>query len=165
MDVSGCGAAFYTKNNCFKVQFSSASIPLAPTISSGRQSSYGNPRLPSVVEAPTVLLGRGKPETIAGYRSPAARTWVRKPFFNRVKNLKGREGWSAFLGTNHFNNLQSLIAEAILISADSESVFIFSINGRDEFSPCGRRSRAVVRVRLPPPYTNEVNYGHLSFES
>src|SRR2546426_10402837 len=97
MDVSGCGAAFYTKNNCFKVQFSSASIPLAPTISSGRQSSYGNPRLPSVVEAPTVLLGRGKPETIAGYRSPAARTWVRKPFFNRVNNLKGREGWSAFL--------------------------------------------------------------------
>jgi hypothetical protein len=74
MDVSGCGAAFYTKNNRFKVQFSSASIPLAPTISSGRQSSYGNPRLPSVVEAPTVLLGRGKPETIAGYRSPAAVT-------------------------------------------------------------------------------------------
>ncbi len=76
---------------------------------------------------------------------------MRKSFCNRVNNLKGREGWSAFLGTNHFNNLQSLIVEAILISADSESVFIFSINGRDEFSPCGRRSRAVVRVRLPAP--------------
>jgi len=60
---------------------------------------------------------------------------VRKPFCNRVNNLKGREGWSAFLGTNHFNNLQSLIVEAILISTGSESAFIFSINGRDEFSP------------------------------
>src|SRR3989442_12054677 len=26
LDVSGCGAAFYTKNNCFKVQFDSASV-------------------------------------------------------------------------------------------------------------------------------------------
>jgi hypothetical protein len=61
---------------------------------------------------------------------------VRKPFCNCVNNLKDREGWSAFLGTNHFNNLQSLIVEAILINAGSESAFIFSINGRDEFSPC-----------------------------
>jgi hypothetical protein len=66
-------------------------------------------------------------------RSPAAGTWARKPFCNRVNNLKGREGWSAFLGTNHFNNLQSLIVEAILITTGSESAFIFSINGRDDF--------------------------------
>jgi hypothetical protein len=26
LDVSGCGAAFYTKNNCFKVQFDLASV-------------------------------------------------------------------------------------------------------------------------------------------
>ena len=60
---------------------------------------------------------------------------MRKPFRNRVNNLKGREGWNVFLGTNHFNNLQSLIVEAILISTRNESAFIFSINGRDEFSP------------------------------
>ena len=36
---------------------------------------------------------------------------MRKPFYNRVNNLKGREGWSAFLGTNHFNNLQLVIAD------------------------------------------------------
>ena len=57
-----------------------------------------------------------------------------KPFCNRVTNLKGREGWSAFLGSNHFNNLQSLIVAAFLITTGSESAFIFSINGRDEFS-------------------------------
>ena len=44
------GAAFYTRNNSFKVQFNSASIALAPTISSRRQRSYENPRLPRVVE-------------------------------------------------------------------------------------------------------------------
>jgi hypothetical protein len=60
---------------------------------------------------------------------------VRKPFSNRVNILNGRRGWSAFPGTNHFNNLQSLIVEAILITTGSESAFIFSINGRDEFSP------------------------------
>ena len=35
-----------------------------------------------------------------------------------------RQGWSAFLGTNHFNNLQSLIVEAIVITTGSESAFI-----------------------------------------
>ena len=54
---------------------------------------------------------------------------MREPFCNRVNNLKGRRVGGAFLGTNHFNNLQSLIVEAILISTGSESAFIFSING------------------------------------
>jgi hypothetical protein len=50
LDVSGCGAAFYTKNNCFKVQFDSASMSLTSTISSGCQRSYGVRRVTHVVE-------------------------------------------------------------------------------------------------------------------
>ncbi len=81
---------------------------------------------------------------------------MRKSFCNRVNNLKGREGWSAFLGTNHFNNLQSLIVEAILISTGSESAFIFpsmaAMNFHREFAgperSCGFDSR---------PGTNDVN--------
>ncbi len=87
-----------------------------------------------------------------------------KSFCNRVNNLKGREGWSAFLGTNHFNKLQSLIVEAILITTDSESAFIFpsmaAMNFHREFSVPSRRAGST-----PAPGTNDVNYRHSSFES
>jgi hypothetical protein len=50
LDVSGCGAAFYTKNNCFKVQFDSASVPPHLNHKLRMPKSYGVRLVTHVVE-------------------------------------------------------------------------------------------------------------------